>query len=123
MSLQASRKTTEANVQFNMAIALMKMNFDVRVEVVPVSYPETRFDVCVMNGQNIIGVVEMKREVSGDMSEKERIFWTTEQGRRYRSLGNKYGFPVLYCAGQSEINRVAREMKRALMPWFLRWLV
>jgi hypothetical protein len=120
--LKASKNITEANVQFNMVIALLKIGFDVRVEVVPIKYPETRFDVCVMDGENIIGVIEMKRETLGDMQEHERKFWNTEQGLRYRSIGLRHKIPVLYCAGPSEIDRVSREMKIALSTWYLKLL-
>lgn len=123
MTLIAADHQTEFNHQVNMIIALIRMNFVVEGEVVPKGYSNTRFDVCVFNGREIIGVIEMKRHEDGDMRKHEIEFWKTEQGQRYRAIGKKHGIPVLYCAGPSEINRVAKEMKRALSPWWLRWFI
>lgn len=123
MTLIADKASTEFNHQVNMIIALMRMNFTVEGEVVPKDYPTTRFDVCVMSGRKILGVVEMKRNTKGNMQQHEKDFWQTEQGIRYWNIGKTHGIPVLYCAGPSEINRVALEMKRALSPWWLRWLI
>lgn len=123
MTLIADKHSTEFNHQVNMIIALMRMNFSVEGEVVPKGYPNTRFDICIMSEKKILGVIEMKRHTSGDMRIHEIEFWRTEQGKRYWAIGKKHGIPVLYCAGPSEINRVAKEMKRALMPWWVRWLI
>ena len=126
MTLILSEHLTEANAQFNMAIELIRMNLYVEIERYEKGDPKNRFDICVLKyrgSRECIGIIEMKREVTGTMSEKEWRFWNTEQGMRYRRVGNAHKIPVMYCAGPSEIYRVAREMKRALTPWFLRWLV
>jgi hypothetical protein len=122
LNLIADKHSTEFNYQVNMINTLLRMNFDAQGEVVPKGYHNCRFDVCIMDGRKIIGIIEMKRHITGNMRQHECEFWITDQGKRYREIGIKFGIPVLYCAGPSEINRVAREMKRALMPWYLRWL-
>jgi hypothetical protein len=47
----------------------------------------------------------------------EKEFWSTDQGKRYKQVGIDYGIPVLYCAGPSEINRVAKKMFKELYGW------
>lgn len=123
MNLIADKHSTEFNYQVNMIITLLRMNLNVEGEVVPKGYPNCRFDICIMDGRKIIGIIEMKRHISGNMRQHECEFWITQQGKRYKEIGLKYKIPVLYCAGPSEINRVAREMKKSLLPWYLRWIL
>lgn len=116
MKLMADQKLTEANIEFNMASTLITLGFDVRLQVVPKEYPDVRFDICIMDGNAIIGVIEMKRH-KRDATRHEVEFWKTSQGLRYREICRYYRIPVLYCAGQSEIERVAKEMYKELRGW------
>ena len=116
MKLIADNNLTEANVEFNMASTLLLMGFDVRLQVVPKEYPDVRFDICIMDGNAVIGVIEMKRH-KRDAARHEVEFWQTSQGMRYREICRHHRIPVLYCAGQSEIERVSKQMRKELIGW------
>ena len=124
--LKLSKRTAECNWQTIMQNKLWDMGLIAYTEKYQASVITNRFDIAIVANKEsdiAIGIIEMKAHTSGDMRLHEIEFWKTEQGKRYCEIGKKHGIPVLYCAGPSEINRVAREMKRALSPWWLRWAI
>jgi hypothetical protein len=118
--LYAEERVSEFNYQYLMSSALRIKGMYTGGEVHKKGEIKNRFDVTVFpdaTSLQIIGIIEMKAHIDGDMRKHEKEFWKTDQGKRYNEIRLKYGIPVLYCAGPSEINRVARKMYREIYGW------
>lgn len=126
MTIRIEERISEFTYQCMMVFELAQIGLITNGEGKEKKHPENRFDIIIYKEKgsfDAIGIIEMKRHEDGDMKKHESDFWKSDQGKRYKEVGRRGNIPVMYCAGPSEIKRVAKEMKRALMPWYLRWLV
>lgn len=114
---------TEWNVQFNLALRLREYGFDILGENVPPQYPANRFDLVILRNRKVVAIVETKNYSPGQVESASRAFYGSPQYARYRHIAETHGILLKFCAGFSEVERVAKEIKRHFTPWWGRWMV